>query len=436
MFPTRHVSALAVLVLLLGVLSGPAATAKPADKAKVPGSLTGFAFDTCEAPSQRQMDAWRMHSPFWGVGIYIAGMNRACDRQEHLTKAWVSEQRRKGWRLLPLVVGRQASCSPAGYYRGKRISAKPAGFYQRARVQGRADARTGIAAARRLGIEKGILWFDLEGFDVTRTHCRRSALVFVSAWTRTLHQAGYRSGLYSSASSGITAVENARILSPGSYALPDALWFAHWNGRATIRTSYLADDAWWPHRRVHQYRGDHRERHGGVRLHIDSNYLSLGRGTGGGRAPRSCGVDVDLTRYPALTRGDQSRAVSAAQCLLRQRGVLDVKPTGFYGPLTTRAVTRFQKQRGITRTGTVGPRTWTALLSAGGAGVLKHGSGGDAVRRLQRALNAAVGAGLELDGVFARAETRAVTRYQRAHGLPRTGVVTPAMWRLLRSGRA
>ena len=66
---------------------------------------------------------------------------------------------------------------------------------------------------------------------------------------------------------------------------------------------------------------------------------------------------------------------------------------------------------------------------------MKFGSGGDAVRRLQRSLNAAVKAGLHVDGVFAQAELRAVRHYQRETGRARTGVVTGATWRQLSGGR-
>jgi peptidoglycan hydrolase-like protein with peptidoglycan-binding domain len=54
---------------------------------------------------------------------------------------------------------------------------------------------------------------------------------------------------------------------------------------------------------------------------------------------------------------------------------------------------------------------------------------------VQRALNAATDARLTVTGVFDRATTRAVTRYQRGVDLPRTGVVAPDTWDALRSGR-
>jgi peptidoglycan hydrolase-like protein with peptidoglycan-binding domain len=427
---------LTAAVLVSALVTG-LPTSATADTRVMPGSFTGYAFDRCEAPSQEAMDRWRTRSRYWGVGIYIAGMNRLCDDQPNLTPEWVAEQSRKGWRLLPLVVGRQASCSPEGYYVGKRISAAPHDGYAKARAQGRSAAASGVAAARELGIARGsVIWYDLEHFDIEKKRCRLSALAFTSAWTKRLHALGFRSGFYSSASSGITMLDRARERTPGRYTFPDYLWVAEWNGRATVRSAYLGTDHWWPHRRVHQFRGDHAETHGGVRLTIDSNFMSTGEGTVAGRPAPSCGVSLDFPDYPRLERGDRGPQVQAAQCLLRRQGHFDGAPHGRFDRPTKRAVTTFQRsQEGLPTDGALGSRTWTSLLSQGARPLVKFGSGGDAVRRLQRALNAAVEARLEVDGVFAKPELRAVVHYQRETGGARTGVVTAETWRLLGGGR-
>ncbi len=425
-----------VATALLGLGGVGVPTPAAADTRVMPGNFTGYAFDACDAPSQRQMDRWRTHSKYWGVGIYIAGMNRACSAQPRLTRAWVAEQSRKDWHLLPLVVGRQASCSPKGYYVGKRISADDRHGYARARAQGRSAAESGAAAARELGISRGTaLWYDLEHFDTTKKRCRLSALSFTSGWSKRLHELGFRAGFYSSASSGISAVERARRHSSRRYTFPDYLWIAEWNGEASVRSDYIDERRWWPHRRVHQYRGDHDERHGGAKLNVDSNFMSTGRGTVAGRAAPSCGVRISFATYPRRQRGDRGDRVAAAQCLLRRQHVYDAKPHGRFDGRTERAVTRFQRRHGLPTTGVLSSRTWTSLLSQGGRPLTKFGSGGDAVRRLQRALNAAVEARLDVDGVFAKPELRAVLHYQRETGRPHTGVVTAGTWRLLAGGR-
>ena len=62
------------------------------------------------APTQAAMDAWITHSPFRAVGIYISGDSRACRTQPNLSPTWVSTQVARGWRLLPIALGPQASC--------------------------------------------------------------------------------------------------------------------------------------------------------------------------------------------------------------------------------------------------------------------------------------------------------------------------------------
>ena len=108
-------------VAALSALESPARAA-PAAASKVavqkagnvvtPGSFTGYGFDQCLAPSQAAMDRWLQSSPFLAVGIYISGDSRACRYQPNLTTTWISTQLARGWRLLPITLGPQASCQP------------------------------------------------------------------------------------------------------------------------------------------------------------------------------------------------------------------------------------------------------------------------------------------------------------------------------------
>ena len=400
----------------------------------MPGSFTGYAFDACQAPSQEAMDVWRERSPYWGVGIYTSGVNRYCADQENLSAEWVAEQDEKGWRLLPLHVGLQASCS--GTKRWVKMDSDPADGYAAARSQGRAEAAEAVAAAKAYGIaRRSTLWYDLEAFDTSRTRCRESALSLVSAWTRRLHDLGYRSGFYSSASSGIRMLEDARVDTSDDYTLPDQIWIADWNRVEDARTAHISDDG-WRDGRVHQYSGGHDETYGGVTLHIDSNFMAVGRGSVAPRATPHCGVPVDFPRYPGVRRGDRSRYVAAGQCLLRRQGAYDGDVHGRFDGRTERAVRRFQKARSLPVTGVLNRRAWTALHAVGARPLMKYGSASNAVRRLQRALNAADGAGLDVTGVFAGTTRRAVRAYQRDQGLPRSGVVTGDLWMLLQRGRS
>ena len=437
--PLRSLTA-TVTALLVATTGALALTTPDAGAATrtMPGNFTGYAIDTCDAPSQRAMNAWRRHSKYAGIGIYVAGMNRACSSQPNLTRRWVKTQSSRGWRLLPLVVGRQASCSPRGYYRGKRISAKPARDYARARKQGTKAARSGAKAVRRLGIGRGsVVWFDLEHFDLSNRRCRASAMAFTSAWTRQLHRQKFRAGLYSSAASGIRMVDAERASASRRRAVPDYIWVAEWNLDDTLRSAYISKRGWWPNRRVHQYRGGHIERHGGVALAVDSNVLRTGKGTRPGKRGPSCGVRLGFGHYGRAERGDRGRKVRAAQCLLKQRKDFGGKPSGRFGKGTAKAVRRFQRDADVRVTGDLTRSTWTALLARGASGgkpLVKVGSGGNGVRRVQRALNAATGASLKVDGVFGVRDMAAVRQYQRRTHRPRTGVVAGATWRALRKG--
>ncbi len=315
-----------VATLSLGGLTAPAHAANVA----TPGDFTGYGFDQCLGPSQEAMDRWLTHSPFLAVGIYISGDSRACRSQPNLTPAWVSTQLRNGWRLLPITLGPQASCQPRfpRYGNDETISPTPGdnGRYPTARSQGRAEAESAVAAARALGLVQGsTLWYDLEGFDSTITHCRESALAFLSAWTRKLHVLGYVSGAYSSASSGIAMLDNARVNRPGQFNLPDQIWIARWDGVANTSTSYIREDG-WRNARVKQYRGGHDEVWGGVRINIDSNYLDVGRGSWAPAESHCNGVPIGLRNYTALRPATADRTpdpvqVKALQCLLTEKGL-------------------------------------------------------------------------------------------------------------------
>ena len=68
-----------------------------------------------------------------------------------------------------------------------------------------------------------------------------------------------------------------------------------------------------------------------------------------------------------------------------------------------------------------------AAPAQAGLPVLKRGSHGRAVERVQRDLH------LPADGVYGRDTARAVRRFQRRHGLHADGIVGPGTWAVLRS---
>ncbi|MEO3749942.1 glycoside hydrolase domain-containing protein [Streptomyces sp. B6B3] len=403
----------------------PAEQPEPLLAGPQPGDYLGLGFDACTAPSQGSMDAWLANSPYQAIGVYISGAQRGCS-QGNLTASWVESQTSKGWHLFPIDVGRQAPCSNYS----QRISTDPATAHQ----QGVDAAAGAVSAAQSLGIPAGsAVYSDIEAYSRGGS-CTTGVLNYLSGWTEGLHAAGYLSGMYSSGASGVADV--AAAYNDTSYTRVDHLFFAWWNGRAdTDSGQYAPNEYWADHQRIHQYVGEVTETYGGVSINIDRDYLDVGEGTV--PAPSCAGVNTNFTAYPDLVSGDGGAEVSAAQCQLLAAGFDpgEGTPTGEYDAGTVAAVEAFQGDRGLTVTGDLDAGTWTALLSLGSTPQLQNGSTGEAVTRLQRALTAALGRTVGIDGQFGPETEQAVIDYQGSRSLDADGIVGPLTWGALQSGR-
>ncbi|MFE2147527.1 glycoside hydrolase domain-containing protein, partial [Streptomyces sp. NPDC059456] len=230
-------------------------------------AFTGHGFDTCTAPTQRTMDTWRADSPFGAVGVYIGGRARAC-AQPQLTAGWVRRQLAAGWHLMPLWVGPQPWSSAS-----TGLSPDPS----EANEEGMEAAGGAVATARSLGLAEGtVLYNDLENY-ADRTTWDPPVVAYLTAWTVRLHELGYRAGAYVAASSGAKALSAHHDQAPE--AMPDVLWVAAWNGRASVSDADTGLPArthqWAGRRRAHQYRGDHTDTHGGVALTIDRSWIDI-----------------------------------------------------------------------------------------------------------------------------------------------------------------
>jgi peptidoglycan hydrolase-like protein with peptidoglycan-binding domain len=153
------------------------------------------------------------------------------------------------------------------------------------------------------------------------------------------------------------------------------------------------------------------------------------------RVARQCGgTRLDFGSYPRLKQGSRGDRVKALQCLLkknaRYRGRLDARFDGG----VVRAVRSFQRRHDLRLTGQGDAATWTALFAKGAAPLLKFGSAGEAVLRLQRALRAARARSVEPTGVLSDRTAKAVARYQQRMGLDPSGVVTYDTWSRLQQG--
>ena len=252
---------LIVVVLAAGLLT--ACLPPPPDPNLPAGTSRGF--DACAAPSASTMNTWKA-SPYTTIGVYIGGANRGC-AQPNLTKAWVSTVSGQGWKLLPIWVGPQASCTTLGSTT-KLSSDGPTAFFQGINeAQGAADAATALG----IGLFAPI-YYDMEGYTRGGA-CTTSVLSFTEGWVLQLHNRGYFAGMYSSLCSGILD-QAATSNDPTRHPL-DAIWIAAWNNNPQIfgfgAPCALDNGLWWDHQRVHQYSGGHNETYGGITINIDSN---------------------------------------------------------------------------------------------------------------------------------------------------------------------
>jgi glycoside hydrolase-like protein len=226
----------------------------PVEIVRGTSQVTGLGFDTCAAPSAGQMQAWGA-SPYDTVGIYIGGSERAC-AQRNLTAGWISARAQAGWHFMPLYVGWQAAWDSL-------TGTAPA-------VLGKQSADDAAVQAGNLGIGPGaLLYYDMESYDNTSAQSA-AALAFESAWTSELHAKGYRSAIYSSASTGIADLVSHR----GKIVEPDAVDIAHWNGVADADLGSTPPGTWQA-ARAHQYLGGVDVWFGGVKMNVDDDYLSI-----------------------------------------------------------------------------------------------------------------------------------------------------------------
>lgn len=251
----------------------------------------GKGFDTCVAPSTKAMAAWKASS-YRAIGIYIGGMNRACG-WGNLSASWVRTVAKAGWRMQPIYVGRQPSCTYQGGM--SDISSTIA----TARSQGRAAAADAVTQAKLLGFVPGsVIFNDIEGYDPRKTTCSTSTMAFLDAWTRALHDVGFSSGVYSSASGAIT--DMARYYTSSTWAIPDVVWTARWDGIASTSEKVLTSRQWATRQRIKQYRGDHKETWGGVRINIDSNYMDTSLGSASYQYKVAAGGSVNTRQGPSV----------------------------------------------------------------------------------------------------------------------------------------
>ena len=142
------------------------------------------------------MTAWR--AKYAAVAIYIGGQEMGCD-YGNLSKSWVQAAEGMGWSLMPTYVGPQAPCNSFS----DEINPNQAAS------EGQQAASQAITDAGSFGLGQGSpIYYDMEAYNETDASCVTAVLTFLDAWDRQLQASGYVSGVYSSAGSGITDLQD------------------------------------------------------------------------------------------------------------------------------------------------------------------------------------------------------------------------------------
>ncbi len=132
--------------------------------------------------------------------------------------------------------------------------------------------------------------------------------------------------------------------------------------------------------------------------------------------------------------------VAAVQVALKRVGLYNATVDGVRGPLTKAAIVRFQRRRGLSVDGVVGPQTRRAFGKRGrpafGSRTMKRGDRGWDVAAMQYILARRGYPPGAIDAVFGPMTDAALRNFQRALGLSADGLAGPATIAGLRHGSA
>ncbi len=184
-----------------------------------------------------------------------SGGVKRCKLQDlNLNSDWMNDVRgfgssTEGWGVAPIWLGYQAPCADPAYDR--MVSDDPTCGNIAASVcaanEGGQEADDAACAAGSLGIDHSVVYYDLEPYDASNAPCATAVTSFVNAWVQELHKKGFVAGVYDASS-------RAAQLYPG---VPDAIWYAGWNGLDTTQAPVLdGPSLWTQHSRIHQLCSD------------------------------------------------------------------------------------------------------------------------------------------------------------------------------------
>ncbi|MGI0483985.1 peptidoglycan-binding domain-containing protein [Pantanalinema rosaneae CENA516] len=137
------------------------------------------------------------------------------------------------------------------------------------------------------------------------------------------------------------------------------------------------------------------------------------------------------TNKPILQLGSQGAAVKELQTLINKfLNAARLKVDGIFGTQTLGAVKEMQERFFLTVDGIVGAKTWAALIAGKNTElpVLKVGSQGDLVRRVQSRLAVNGYTFGTIDGIFGIKTEATVKRFQVDRNLQSDGIIGQQTW--------
>ena len=267
-------------------------------------------FDRCDAPKIAAMSAWWTGSPYYAAAVYIGGSYASCKVQTYLKDGgWTAAAVAQGWDIVPIWVGPQAQGWDAG--------TGTIGVGGNAYSQGQAEATSAASAARGFGMERTIIYYNLEPYTAPSQTARTNAMNFVRGWVDTLHSLGYRAGLYIHIRNAVDDL--APMCSDPSR--PDDVWIVKAfitkpanNSVSVYGLTYLSttfsDSCWNNHQRIRQYYLDNssstadNESYGGYTFDIDNDRLD-------GHTVSAAGNELSVNDRVSAIAGFRIRSTAA-----------------------------------------------------------------------------------------------------------------------------
>ena len=233
-------------------------------------------------------------------------------------------------------------------------------------------------------------------------------------------------------------VDEARAANRSGFTLPDHMWFA-WTNKVANNDGgpYLSAAGWKSHQRIHQYYNGVNVTYGGYTVNIDHNVLDVGTGSAPTAQQAPCGVPLRLlVLSQAQARLGPVQQYLRCSASWRWAGTpRQGSPATFDNGDTQRHWKKVRKDHRLEEEELDhAPAVERMLADGSKPRVLKLGSVGEPVWRLQRALVAA-GYKVTINGVYDGQTSTAVAKFRKKHKAGNVRDHRRTDWNLLQRGK-